>query len=55
MQEKKWNPSIETFEKAIRIWKKTITKTSDSKWIDFAQRGIRNARKGIEEAKKVRW
>ena len=55
MQEKKWNPSIETFEEAIRIWKKTITKTSDPKWIDFAQRGIRNARKGIEEAKKVRW
>jgi tetratricopeptide (TPR) repeat protein len=55
MQQKKWNPSIESFEEAIRIWKKTIAKTSDPKWIDFAQRGIRNARKGIEEAKKVRW
>jgi tetratricopeptide (TPR) repeat protein len=55
MQEKKWNPSIEKFEEAIRIWKKTITKTNDPKWIDFAQKGIRNARKSIEEAKKVRW
>jgi len=55
MQEKKWNPSIESFEEAIRIWRKTISKTSDPKWIEFAQKGIRNAQKGIEEAKKVRW
>jgi tetratricopeptide (TPR) repeat protein len=55
MQEKKWNPSIESFEEAVRIWRKTISKTSDPKWIEFAQKGIRNAQKSIEEAKKVRW
>ncbi|MBN1694706.1 tetratricopeptide repeat protein [candidate division WOR-3 bacterium] len=55
MQEKKWNPSIESFEEAIRVWRKTMSKTSDPKWIEFAQKGIRNAQKGIEEAKKVRW
>jgi tetratricopeptide (TPR) repeat protein len=55
MQQKKWNPSIESFEEAIRIWRKTVSKTSDPKWIEFAQKGIRNAQKGIEEAKKVRW
>ena len=55
MQKKKWNPSIEKFEEAIRIWKKTKSITSDSKWIDYAAKGIRNAQKNIEEVKKVRW
>lgn len=55
MQEKKWNPAIEKFEEAIRIWNKTKTITNDSKWTDYANRGIRNARKNIEEVKKVRW
>lgn len=55
MQGKKWNPSIEKFEEAIRIWKKTQTITNDPKWIDYASKGIRNAQKNIEEVKKVRW
>lgn len=55
MQEKKWNPAIEKFEEAIRIWNKTKAITNGSKWIDYADRGIRNARKNIEEVKKVRW
>ncbi len=55
MQEKKWNPSIEKFEEAIRLWKKTKFITNDSKWIDYAERGIRNAQKNIEEVKKIRW
>jgi tetratricopeptide (TPR) repeat protein len=55
MQGKKWNPAIEKFEEAIRMWRKTKAITDDSKWIDYAQRGIRNAQKGIEEVKKVRW
>jgi tetratricopeptide (TPR) repeat protein len=55
MQQKKWNPSIEKFEEAIRIWRKTKSITSDSKWIDYAAKGIRNAQKNIEEVKKVRW
>jgi len=55
MQDKKWNPSIEKFEESIRIWKKTIVRTSDSKWIKYAQEGILRARKNIEQVKKVRW
>jgi len=55
MQDKKWNPSIEAFEESIRIWKKTKSKTSDSKWIQYAQRGINNSQKNIEQVKKVRW
>jgi tetratricopeptide (TPR) repeat protein len=55
MQEKKWNPSIERFEEAIRVWNKTIANTADSKWINYAREGIQRARKNIEEVKKVRW
>jgi len=55
MQDKKWNPSIEKFEESIRIWKKTIARTSDSKWINYAEEGIQRARKNIEQVKKVRW
>lgn len=55
MQNKKWNPAIENFEESIRIWKKTKTKTSDPKWLQYAQKGINNALKNIEEVKKVRW
>lgn len=55
MQDKKWNPSIERFEEAIRVWNKTIANTNDSKWINYAREGIQRARKNIEEVKKVRW
>jgi tetratricopeptide (TPR) repeat protein len=55
MKDKKWNPSIEQFEEAIRIWKKVKVRTDDPKWIEYAQKGIRNAEKNIEEVKKVRW
>ncbi len=55
MQEKKWNPSIKKFEEAIRIWKTTKIKTSDSKWVNYAQEGINRASKNIEQVKKVRW
>lgn len=55
MQEKKWNPSIERFEEAIRVWKKTKAIANDPKWIDYAAKGIRNAQKNIEEVKKIRW
>jgi len=55
MQEKQWNPSIERFEEAIRIWNRTISNTDDSKWITYAREGIQRARKNIEEVKKVRW
>ncbi len=55
MQNKEWNPAIEKFEESIKIWQKTKTKTDDSKWVQYAQKGISNARKNIEEVKKVRW
>jgi tetratricopeptide (TPR) repeat protein len=55
MRKKKWNPSIERFEDAIRIWNKTIVNTNDSKWITYAREGIQRARKNIEEVKKIRW
>jgi tetratricopeptide (TPR) repeat protein len=55
MKDKKWNPSIEQFEEAIRVWKKVKTKSSDPKWIEYAQKGIRNSEKNIDEVKKVRW
>lgn len=55
MKNKKWNPAIEKFEESIRIWQRTQTKTSDPKWVQYANKGISNARKNIEEVKKVRW
>jgi len=55
MQNKQWNPAIEKFEESIRVWQKTKTKTNDPKWIQYAQKGIINARNNIEEVKKVRW
>jgi tetratricopeptide (TPR) repeat protein len=55
MRDKEWNPAIEKFEESIRIWQKTKTKTNDPKWIQYAQKGISNARRNIEEVKKVRW
>jgi tetratricopeptide (TPR) repeat protein len=55
MQDKKWRSSKEEFEEAIRIWKKAITKTNDSKWINYAQEGILRALKVIEEVKKNIW
>jgi tetratricopeptide (TPR) repeat protein len=55
MQNKKWNPAIEKFEESIRIWQKTQAKTNDPKWVQYANKGISNARKNIEEVKKVRW
>ena len=55
MKEKNWNPSIERFEEAIRVWNKTMANTNDPKWINYAREGIQRARKNIEEVKKVRW
>lgn len=37
------------FEEAINIWQKTIAKTNDSKWIQYARKGISKA----EEAKEL--
>ncbi|MCK4420358.1 tetratricopeptide repeat protein [candidate division WOR-3 bacterium] len=55
MKEKKWNPSIERFEKAIAIWKKTISKADTDEWRCYAREGIQRAQKNIKEVKKVRW
>jgi tetratricopeptide (TPR) repeat protein len=55
MQNKKWNPAIEKFEESIRIWQRTKTKTNDAKWLQYANKGIGNASRNIEEVKKVRW
>jgi len=55
MQDKKWRLSKEKFEEAKRIWKKTITKTSDSKWIQYAQKGIKNAQENIDQINGIIW
>lgn len=55
IQDKKWRQSKEKFEEAIKIWQKTITKTSDPGWKNYAQEGIQRASKNIEEVEKNIW
>ncbi len=49
MDNQKAIPAKEHFDEAIRIWKKTITKTNDPKWIKYAQEGIKRAQENIEK------
>jgi Tfp pilus assembly protein PilF len=49
MDNKQSRPAKENFDEAIRIWKKTITKTNDPKWIKYAQEGIKRAQENIEK------
>jgi len=55
MGNKEWNPAIERYEKAIAIWNETIKKACDPEWKEYAKKGIKRAKKMIEEVKKVRW
>lgn len=52
---KKWRLAKEKFEEAIRIWQKTIKKTNDPKWINYAEEGIQRARKNIKQLEDVIW
>jgi len=49
MDNKRGRPAKEKFEEAIGIWQKTITKTSDPKWINYAEEGIRRSRENIKK------
>jgi tetratricopeptide (TPR) repeat protein len=55
MQNRKWRSAKEKFEEAIRIWKKTINNTSDSKWINYAKEGIQRARDNIKQLEDLIW
>ena len=55
MNNKKWRPAKEKFEEAIKIWKKTKSVASDSKWIQYAQKGINNAEENIRRINEVIW
>jgi Tfp pilus assembly protein PilF len=39
----------EKFEEAKRIWKRTIAKTNDPKWINYAKEGIQRAQENIDK------
>jgi hypothetical protein len=49
MDNQKARPAKEHFDEAIRIWKRTITKTNDPKWINYAQKGIERAEENIKK------
>jgi len=49
MDNQKARSAKEHFDEAIRIWEKTITKTNDPKWINYAQEGIQRARENIKK------
>ncbi len=55
VQEKKLRLAKEKFEEAIVIWKKTIARTSDTKWINYAREGIQRANKIIDEVEQGIW
>ncbi len=55
MDNKKWRLAKEHFEEAVSIWQKTITKTNDPKWINYAQEGIKKAQENIKRVEDVIW